>query len=158
MAISLKFRHVKDLFCILYRELNEEICKIKSSPNVFVFADKTDNLNKLSKDHHKELLLDNLAKTYQEAPPKLEASINLEAKSISTELNISNRVKHIARTPAFVTLKDQMDNICSNPMCCLINPSKDKLRKVSKQLVEKINSVGQYQHYFKIVQKHHIQQ
>ena len=98
MAISLKFRHVKDLFCILYRELNEEICKIKSSPNVFVFADKTDNLNKLSKDHHKELLLDNLAKTYQEAPPKLEASINLEAKSISTKLKISDRTTHCQNT------------------------------------------------------------
>ena len=38
MVTSLKLRHVKDLFQV---ELNEDIPKIKSSPNVFVFADKT---------------------------------------------------------------------------------------------------------------------
>ena len=95
---------------------------------------------KFSKYHHHKLLHDNLTKTYQKAQPKLEASINLEAKSMSTKLNISNRVEHIARTPAFMTLKDHKDNFRSNPTCRLINPSKSKLGKVSKQLVEKINS------------------
>ena len=85
-------------------------------------------------------LHDNVTKTYQKAPPKLEASINLEVKSISTNLKISNRVKHIARTPAFVTLKDHKDNFRSNPTCRVINPSKNQLAKMSKQLVEKINS------------------
>ena len=37
MVTSLKFRHVKDSF---QRELNEDIRKIKSSPNVFLFATK----------------------------------------------------------------------------------------------------------------------
>ena len=42
MVKSLKFRHVKDYF---QRELNEDIfCKIKSSPNAFVFTDKTNNV------------------------------------------------------------------------------------------------------------------
>ena len=69
----------------------------------------------------------------------LEASINMEAKSISTKLKISDRVECIARTPSFVTLKDPKDNFRSNPTCCLINPSKNELGKVSEQLVEKIN-------------------
>ena len=70
----------------------------------------------------------------------LEASINMEAKSISTKPKISDRVKRIARTPSFVTLKDPKDNFRSNPTCRLINPSKNVLGKVSEQLVEKINS------------------
>ena len=45
-----------------------------------------------------------------------------------------------ARTPAFVKPKDQKDNFHSNPTCHLINPSKNELGRLSKQLVEKINS------------------
>ena len=135
MITSLKLRHVKDSF---HRKLTEDI---KRSPNVFAFADKTNNIYEMSKDHHHHKLLhDNITKTYQKAIQKLEAPINLEAKSISTQLKISNRVKSIARTPAFVTLKDHKDNFHSNPTCRLINPSKNKLGKVSKQLLEKINS------------------
>ena len=64
----------------------------------------------------------------------------MEAKSISTKLKISDRVERIARTPPFVTLKDHKDNFRSNPTCLLINPSKNELGKVSKQLVGKIAS------------------
>ena len=62
----------------------------------------------LTKQLHlrKKLLHDNVTKAYQKAPPKLEASINMEAKSISTKLKISDRVERITRTPAFVALKD----------------------------------------------------
>ena len=49
MVTSLKFRHVKGSF---QRKLNEDIRKIKSSSNVFVFADKTNNINEMSKDDH----------------------------------------------------------------------------------------------------------
>ena len=136
MVTSLKFSHVKDSF---QRELNEDICKIKSSLNAFVFTEKTNNIYEMSKGLHQKLLHDNVTKTYQNAPPKLEASINLEPKSISTKLKISNRVKRIARTPAYVTRKDHKDNFCSSLMYRLINPSKNKVGKVSKQLVENIN-------------------
>ena len=104
---------------------------------MFVFADKTNNIYELSKDHDQKLLHDNVTKTYQNTPPKLEVSINLEAKSISTKLKISDRVQRIARTPAFVTLKYHKYNFSSGPMCCLINPSQNELGKVSNQLAEK---------------------
>ena len=112
MVTSLKFRHVKHLF---QRELSEDIRKIKRLPNVFVFADKRNNIYEMSEDHHKKLLDDNVTQTYQKAQPKLEASINMEAKSVSTKLKISDRVQRIARTPAFVTLKDHKDNFRFNP-------------------------------------------
>ena len=78
MVTSLKFRHVKDSFQC---ELSEDIRKIKSSPNAFVFASKTNNIYEMSKDHYKKLLHANVTKTYQKAPPKLEASINMETKA-----------------------------------------------------------------------------
>ena len=137
MVTSLKFRHVKDSSQC---ELREDIRKIKSSPNAFVFTNKTNNIYEMSKDHYKKLLHGNVTKTYQKGPPKLEASINMETKSISTKLEISDRAERIARTPPLVTLKDQEDNFRSNPTCRLINRSKKELGKVSKQLVGKIAS------------------
>ena len=129
MVTSLKFRDLKDSF---QRELSEDILKMKNLPNVFVFASKTNNIYEMSKKPSPEkLLYDNVIKTDQNAPPKLEASINLEAKSISTKLKISDRVERIAKTPAFVALKDQKDNFRSNPTCRLINPSKSEPEKVS---------------------------
>ena len=86
----------------------------------------------MSKDHHQKLLHDKVTKSYQKAPPKLEASINLEAKGISAKLKISDRVERIARTPALVTLKEHKDNFRSYPTCRLINTSKNELGNVSK--------------------------
>ena len=67
------------------RELSKYIRKIKRSPNVFLFTvKKKKNIYEMSKDHHQIFLHDNATKTYRKAPPKLEASINLEAKIISS--------------------------------------------------------------------------
>ena len=104
MVTSFRFRDVKDSFQF---QLNEDIRKIKSSPNVFVFAYKTSSNNKISKDHHQKVLHDNATKTYQKAPLKLEASINLEVKIISTMLEIRDRVERVAR--AVTKLKNLPD-------------------------------------------------
>ena len=104
MVTSFRFRDVKDSFQF---QLSEDIRKIKSSPNVFVFAYKTSSNNKISKDHHQKVLHDNTTKTYQKALLKLEASINLEVKIISTMLEIRDRVERVAR--AVTKLKNLSD-------------------------------------------------
>ena len=68
------------------KKLKEDIPKIKRSPNTFVLADKTSNIYEMPKQQHKKLLHDNVTKTYKKAPPKLETSINLEAKNILSSL------------------------------------------------------------------------
>ena len=92
----------------------------------------------MSKDHYEKLLRDNVTKTYQKPPSKLEASINLEAKSISTKLKISDIVKCITRRPAFVTFRGHKDNFRSNPTFCLINPSKIHSDVFLRKVVRKI--------------------
>ena len=98
---KIKFRSVKDTF---QKKLKKGIPKIKQSPNVFVFADKTSNIYEMPEQEHKKLLHDNLAKTYKKAPPKLETS-NFEAKSTVELINLDDRIECIARTLAFITLK-----------------------------------------------------
>ena len=113
--------------------------KKKQSPNVFVFADKTSNIYEMPEQQHKKLLHNNVTKTYKKAPPKLETSINLEAKSIAELINLCDRIECIARTPAFIPLKDHKPDFWQNPSCRLINPAKNELGKVSKLIIEKIN-------------------
>ena len=60
MVTSLTFRGVRDSFQCRW---NEDIRKKKSSPYVFVSAYKTNNICKMSKDHHEKLLRGNV--TYQ---------------------------------------------------------------------------------------------
>ena len=46
----------------------------------------------------------------------------------------------MARTPAYITLKDQKESFQENISCRQINLCKSKIGKLSKQLLEKINN------------------
>ena len=50
------------------------------------------------------------------------------------------RTEQIAKQQAFITLKDHKDNFANHPTCRLINPVKNELGKVSKQILDNINS------------------
>ena len=86
MIPNIKFRFVKDTF---QNKLKGDIPKKKQSPNVFLFADKTSNIYEMPEQQHKKLLHDNVTKTYKKVPPKLETSINLEAKNIAKLIKLA---------------------------------------------------------------------
>ena len=115
------------------------ISGINESPNVFVFADKTNNVYEMSPERHNKLSMENITKTYKKAPERLEIAINLEAKAIAEKLNLANRIENLARTPSYITLKDHKENFRANPSCRLINPCKNELGKVSKSILKRIN-------------------
>ena len=104
----------------------------------------------MTEEQHKKLLHGNVTKTYKKAPPKLETSINLEAKNIAELVKLDDHIESIARTPAFLTLKDHKPDFQQNPSCRLINPAKNELSKVSKLIIEKINE--------KLISEHHFNQ
>ena len=43
-------------------------------------------------------------------------------------------------TPAFISLKDHKADFENHPKCCLINPAKSSLGKVSKSILDNINN------------------
>ena len=47
----------------------------------------------MPKKQHKKLLHDNVTKTYKKAAPKLETSINLEAKNIAKLINLDDGIE-----------------------------------------------------------------
>ena len=87
---------------------------------------------------HKKLLHDNVTKTYNKAPPKLETSANLEAKDIPELINLDDLIECIGRSPTFITLKDHKPDFQQNPSCRLINPTKDEHGNVSRLIILKI--------------------
>ena len=133
---NVQFKNVK---CQFQKELNEDIKSIKNENRLFVKADKSTNYYKLDTTKYNQLLNDNITKTYKKADKNQLNKIDAEAKAITKKLGIDNRVEMTARKEAFVTLKDHKDNFANKPTCRLINPSKQEIGKISKQILENIN-------------------
>ena len=89
---------------------------------------------------YKKLLYENITKTYKKSTNRLEHAINMEAKHIAKNIKLDDRIESLAKTPAFITLKDHKENFRPSHPCRLINPSKSELEKVSKTILERVNA------------------
>ena len=132
----IKFWIVKNSF---QRKLNEDILNIKSSPDVYAFADKTDNIYKLSPQDYRKLLHENITKSYKISPTRLEKSINLEAKKVAAGVKLDDKIEYRTKASAYITLKDHKDNFRSAHPCRLINSCKSEIGKISKSILENKN-------------------
>ena len=130
----------KDVRCQFQQDLKKDISSLKNEERLFVKADKSTNVYKLDAPEYNRLLNDNITKTYKKAEKKKLNVINDEARSVTRALNIDDRVELIATNDAFITLKDHKENFANNPTCPLINPSKTELGRISKRILEVINS------------------
>ena len=73
---NIQFRTVSEEFL---NKLNEDMNKIRSSNELLVSADKTQNHYEITKENYK-ILHDNITKTYEKAQPSLPKKINMEVK------------------------------------------------------------------------------
>ena len=121
-------------------KLIRDVKSINSSKKVLVFADKTRNLYEMDKGQYEKMLRENITKTYRKADDKTEENINHELKHITDKLEVSDRVEKMAQRQAFISLKDHKENFQNNPKCRLINPAKNNLGLVSKQILDRINN------------------
>ena len=90
IANSIKFRPMQNHF---QQTKKEDIAQIKSSHDVSIFADKTNNLYKSSPEEYKKLLLNNIRISYRKPTKRLDEAINMEAKHISKKLELNNRIE-----------------------------------------------------------------
>ena len=88
IVTSIKYRNVNNNF---QEKLKSDISKIKSSANMFIFADKTNNIYEMKPQDHEKLIMENITKTYQKAPDKLEKAINMRAKNIAKSYKLAGR-------------------------------------------------------------------
>ena len=136
VVASLKFRKLNDSF---QEKMRPDISEIKSSLNVFIFTQKASNIYKAARREYNKVLKVNITKFYKKSTDRIEKAINMEAKNLAKKIQLSDRTKCLAKSPAFITLKDHKDNFQSSLHCRLINPSKNELGIVSKSILENIN-------------------
>ena len=106
----------------------------------YIQADKTTNFYKMEQNTYNQLLDVNVTKGYKKAPATTEEDITFQDKTIATKLELDDRIDVTAQKQAFITLKDHKPNFRNNPPCRLINPTKPEIGKISKQILEKINT------------------
>ena len=94
MIENIKFRNANDQFL---NTLESDKRRIKTSPNVFIFANKTRNLYEMNANTYNKLLTENITKTYKLAQDGTIDSINHELKDIADALKISNRIEPMAQ-------------------------------------------------------------
>ena len=135
---QIEFRHKRDKFQNL---LSKEISEIRNTKDLIIKADKTRNLYKMSPEKYKKLLEENIKKNYKKVNSNDRAErLDEEAKRITDRLQISDRVEKTNKKQAFILLKDHKEEFETKPTARLINPTKQDIGKISKQILEKINT------------------
>ena len=95
--------------------LRDDIKQINSSNKAFIPADKSRNFYEMDKESHNKLYIENITKTYKKTDHMTYDHINKEAKSIAEDLGISEKVECLAKSTAFITLKDHKEDFSNNP-------------------------------------------
>ena len=122
------------------RDLSRTVRDIQKNKHYLLKADKTTNLYQVSADNYKKLLLDNITRNYQQTTMSTVEEINEEAREIACTLNLGDRVEVFSDSCAFVNIKDHKDKFETDKPCRLINPAKSQIGKISKQILQKINT------------------
>ena len=120
-------------------QLSKDVRRINKSKNLFIQADKTSNVYEVDKITYKKLLNDNITSNYKKVDESVINDINKEAKSLTDDLKISDRVEIPPVKNAYITIKDHKPDFPTNIKCRLINPTKSNIGKISKQILDRIN-------------------
>ena len=137
MVQSTKFTQVNSPFL---NRLKDDTERIKNETKLLIVADKTTNFYKLEPSKYNDLLEQNITKSYKKAHPNTIRDIHTENKKIATQLGIDDRVDTTAKKDAFITLKDHKPNFANKPTCRLMNSTKSEIGKISKEILDRINS------------------
>jgi len=87
------------------QDLKNDLASVKNENCLLVKADKTTNFNKLEVPGYKQLLEANITKTYKKADKKQISMMDEEAKIITKNHNIDDRVETTAMKEAFISRK-----------------------------------------------------
>ena len=97
---KITFRDVNDPFL---KNVEEDLMKVNSSKDIFVFADKTPNINETSPENYKKLMRENITKSFKISDNKVTDNINQELRDISHYHSISNRIDIMSKPNSLVT-------------------------------------------------------
>ena len=134
---NIKFRNARSDF---QTTLQEDIRLIHNSKKTMTFADKTCNMYRLTKEEHNKLLRNAVTSKYKKTNTKIKDKINKKGKEILKNKEALHRLDINEESNCFFTLKDHKENFQNNPTVRLINPAKNEIGRISKIILDKINS------------------
>ena len=141
MAKRIQNIKFKDTKCSFQSKLNSDIKnKIKKPNTLLIQADKTPNFYAMNPSSYDKLIKENVTKTYKKSNNELVEKLDAQSARIAERLKLDDRVEKLAKTEAFVTLKDHKPNFNDHPTCRLINPSKSEIGAISKHILDDINT------------------
>ena len=95
---------------------------------------------RLEKEEYRHLLQNVVTTTYKNSTKKTERRVNCEGIKYAKETNILDKVGVNGTADCFITLKDHKVNFLYHPKIRLINPAKNEIGRISKQILDQINS------------------
>ena len=104
------------------------------------FADETSNMYRHIKEEHNKLLRNAVTSKYKKTNTKIKDKINKKGKEILKNKEALHRIDINEESNCFFTLKDHKENFQNNPTVRLINPAKNDIGRISKVILDKINS------------------
>ena len=134
---NIEFKKITDVF---QSKLQEDIKIVRQSKSIFISADKSANIYAMEKDDYNRHLRENITKTYKKTDRRKVKSISYEVNKIVEKVSIDDRVEKMQENEAFITIKDHKEGFSHQVSCRLLHPSKSNIGKISKALLDKINS------------------
>ena len=120
--------------------MEKDIKMIKTSVKTVTPADKTTNVYCLSREEYEKLISKSITKSYKKASPKIADRINEQNKELLKDEQMVNRFEINQKSGCFITLKDHKENFSNNPTTRLINPAKNETGRISKAILDRINT------------------
>ena len=139
MARSVKFEYRPNAF---QRRLADDVKGIQSSSTLYIPyipADKTTNIYKMKVKDYQKLLQENITAKYIKKDASNLRNIHQEAKEITKELKLDDRIERFPDKEVFITLQDHKKNFQSKPKCRVINPAKSEMGKIRKHHLNDVN-------------------
>ena len=109
---NIKFRKIRNTF---QEKLKEDIKLITESNKTKTSADNASNSN-------------------------IKKQINMAGKNLLRDKEVIKRMETNREGNSFITIKDHKENFDNQPTVQLINPAKNELGRISKLILDKINT------------------
>ena len=140
---NLKYKPVSNQF---QNDLKNDANRFRNSDKVTVFADKTKNLYHLPANQYVKKVQESITKDYEKCNPDLIKQVNAEAADIAKDFpvgedkTLADRVGILKKNECFISYKDHKEGFPGRIETRLINPSKSNIGKISKIILQRINS------------------
>ena len=125
----------------LTNKIRSDLNAVKECEDILVKGDKSRRIYKVQERTYKKELADKISSNYRKADRDLVENVNREAAVIANNLGeLDERIDAMPESESFITYKDHKDNFPARKEVRLLNPSKSNIGRISKKILDAINS------------------